>query len=150
MKKILVTIQEKQFNTAQIKLLEAVIRSTYTTHVGVKKILVIWCMIPQGQAYTNYQPSQSSLISMECDNGFDQDKRIKLLKNLEQDWTSITGQDSNYVMLSLIESDVFNVLLDANHERLTFMGRIKLQVHMVSSLLRSQLLNGFLSFYPNL
>jgi hypothetical protein len=150
MKKILATIQEKQFSNVQIKALESVVRRHYTAHVGVKNVLVIWCIIPKGQAYTNYQPSQSSLISMECDNGFDQEKRITLLQNLELDWTAITGQDSNHVMISLIDSDVFNVVLDGNRERLTSVGRVKLQVHMMSSLLRSKLLNGFLSFRPNL
>ncbi|MDB5973865.1 MAG: hypothetical protein JWR07_625 [Nevskia sp.] len=148
--KILATVQEGQFNNDQIKALEATLRRNYAEHVSTVRITVIWCVIPSGQAFTNYQPSQSSLISMECDGGFPQDGRVKLLHACEHDWTTITGQNPDQVMLSLIEADVFNDVLDGNRVRLSKAGNLKLQWHMLTSLLRSKLGKGYLSFRPNL
>lgn len=148
--RILATVQEGQFSDDQIKALEATLRCNYAEHVSAVRITVIWCVIPRGQAFTNYQPSQSSLISMECDVGFSQDSRVKLLHDCERDWTTITGQNPDQVMLSLIEADVFNDVLDGNRLRLSKAGNLQLQWHMLTSLLRSKLRKGYLSFCPNL
>lgn len=148
--KTLATVQEGQFSNDQIKALEATLRRNYAEHVSAARITVIWCVIPGGQAFTNYRPSQTSLISMECDAGFPQDGRVKLLHACEHDWTAITGQSPDQVMLSLIEADVFNDVLDGNRLRLSKAGNLKLQWHMLTSLLRSKLGKGYLSFRPNL
>jgi hypothetical protein len=148
--KILATVQEGQFGNEQIKALEATLRRNYAENVSAARITVIWCVIPAGHAFTNYQPSQSSLISMECDVGFPQDSRVKLLHACERDWTAITGQSPDQVMLSLIEADVFKHVLDGNRLRLSNGGNLKLQWHILTSLLRSKLVNGYLSFRPDL
>ncbi len=148
--KILATVQEGQFGNDQIKALEATLRRNYAEHVSATRVTVIWCVIPKGQAFTNYQRSQSSLVSMECVVGFPQDRRVTLLQACERDWTAITGQNSDQVMLSLIEADVFNNVLDGNRLRLSKAGNLKLQWHMLTSLLRSKLGKGYLSFRPNL
>ena len=64
MAKILVSVQADQFTDDQIKRLEAVLRRNYAEHVTDTKVTVIWCVVPQGQFYTNYKLSRSSLISM--------------------------------------------------------------------------------------
>ncbi|MGB1580435.1 MAG: hypothetical protein ACPHER_02885 [Nevskiales bacterium] len=150
MNKILCTVQAGQFSDAQIKTLEALLRRHYASLVSTGPVSVIWGLIPKGQAYTDYQPSQSSLVTMECAVGFSQEKRVALLQACAQDWLAETGQHSDHLLLSLVEADRFKQLLDSNQDRLSPLGRLQFVLHMLTSLLRSKLSKGYLSFNPNL
>ena len=150
MNKILCTVQASQFSDGQIKTLEAILRRHYAEFVSSDRAAVIWCIIPQGQAYTDYQPSQSSLVTMECEIGFPQEKRIALLKRCAGDWLDVTGQHKDHLMLALVEADKFKLLLDSNQQRLSPFGRLQFVLHMFTSLLVSKFSKGYLSFSPNL
>jgi len=101
MKKILATIQDGQFSDSQIKTLQTMLRGHYQQHVDAGHVVVIWLVVPAGQAFTDYKPSQSSVVTMECDIGFAQEKRLALLQACQRDWCSITGQDVDHLMFSL-------------------------------------------------
>jgi len=150
MAKILVSVQADQFTDDQIKRLEAVLRRNYAEHVTDTKVTVIWCVVPQGQFYTNYKLSRSSLISMECEPGFPQDRREQLLHACGSDWAAITGQDQNEVMLTLLEQELFNTAFSSTRDRLTAAGRIRFLWHTISSLVSSKVRKGYLSFSPNM
>lgn len=150
MKKILCTIQQDQFTDAQIGQLEALLRRHYAEHVSTAKAAVVWCVVPPGQAYTDYQVSQSSIVTMECENNFPQEKRIALLQACEKDWLAITGQHPDHLMLSLVEEALFSVFVKSNQNRLSPLGRIKFVWHMLSSLFSSKFSKGYLAFNPNL
>lgn len=150
MPKVLATVQAGQFSDEQIRALETCVRKHYATHIGSGRIAMIWCVVPEGQCYTNYAPSQSSLLSIECPNGLAQDRRVAMLKACEQDWIAITGQHSDSLMLAVLDADKFAELLAANQARLSGFGRLRFNLHMLISLLRSKLSRGYLAFNPNL
>jgi len=150
MPKILVSVQADQFSTEHIRQLEAILRHNYRKHVGTSRPTVIWCQIPQGQCYTNYRLSRSSLVTMECDNDFPQERREAMLHACAQDWVTVTGQDTHEVMLSLLERDLFSRAVQANQQRLSTFGRIRFNGHVCRSLLSARWRKGVLSFSPNL
>lgn len=149
MAKILASIQERQFTDEQIRRLELSLRRHYAEYVSEAAVTVIWCVIPTGQCYTNGQLSRSSLVSMECDNSFPQERRVQLLQACERDWRAVTEQDSGQIMISLLERDLFEEALRASQQRLSTLGRWRFNGHMLSSLLMSKLRRGYLSFSPN-
>lgn len=150
MPKILASVQADQFSTEHIRQLEAVLRHNYLKYVGKTKPTVIWCKIPDGQCYTNYQLSRSSLVSIECENDFPQERREAMLHACAKDWVTVTGQDTHEVMLSLLEHDLFNRAVQANQQRLSTFGRIRFNWHVIRSLMSAKWRKGFLSFSPNL
>jgi len=150
MKKILVTIQQNQFSNQQIRDLQQVLLNNYKQYVSAVKPTVVWCVVPTGQAYTEYKPSQSSLVTMECEDNFPQAKRIEMLKACEQGWLSITGQHTDQLMLALVESRLFKDIVDSNQNRLSGLGRFRMGLHLVKSFITSKIRQGVLAFNPNL
>ena len=150
MRKALITIQANQFSETQIQQLDAVIKDNYRTLVSQEKLLTVWCHVPAGQAYTNYQSSQSSIITVECQNQFPQPQREKMLKTCASQWQGITGQNSDQIMLALVEEDLFKDLLDSNQQRLSSKGRMRMGMHMAAALLSSKLARRPFSFNPNI
>lgn len=150
MSKILATIQSGQFSDTQIRQLEAAVLKQAAQTLGPGRRNIVWCLIPEGQAYTRYEASRSSLLTIEAQNGLNQEKRVALLKACEQEWTAITGQHSDQVMLAVLDQDKFSELLAANQQRLSRWGRLRFNLHLLTSLIRSKLSRGYLSFNPNL
>lgn len=150
MKKILVTIQQNQFSNQQIKDLQQVLLNHYQKHVSSEKPTVIWCIVPTGQAYTEYKPSQSSLVTMECCDNFPQSQRIAMLKDCERDWLAITGQHPDQLLLALVESHLFQQILKSNQSRLSALGRLRMGLHLLKSFSLSTFRHGLLAFNPNL
>lgn len=150
MKKILASIQQGQFDQSQLQRLEALLISSYQQHVSNDKTIVVWCEIPPGQAYTAYQPSQSSLITMECPTGFEQQRRVAFLQSLAEQWIAITKQHPDYVLLSLMEEDLFNQFVRSNQKRLSAVGKVRFVLHMLRSFIRSKQRNDLFRFNPNL
>lgn len=150
MKRILVTVQDRQFDDAQIKQLQALLREHYACHVSRERLTLIWTLMPAGQAYTNYAPSRSSIVTMECADGFPQAQRVSLLQACARDWTALTGQHPDELMISLIDQQLFNRLMASNRDRLSATGRLRMGLHMLTSLLGARLRRGFLAFNPNL
>ena len=150
MSKILASVQAGQFSDAEIRQLQARVLAQADAHLGRQGRAMIWCLIPPGQAYTDYQASRSSLLTIEAPNGLPQATRHALLQACERDWTAITGQHPDQLMLAVLDRDKFNELLRANQQRLSLWGRLRFQWHLLLSLLRSRRARGFLAFNPNL
>lgn len=150
MRKALITIQDNQFSETQIQQLDAILKDNYREHVSQEKLLSIWCHVPEGQAYTNYQGSQSSIITIECENNFSQPQREQMLKSCASQWQAITGQNSDQIMLALVEENLFRDLLNSNQQRLSSKGRMRMGMHMAAAMLSSKLARRPFSFNPNI
>ncbi len=150
MRKALIAIQAEQFSEAQIQTLDRLIHANYAQHVSDEALLTIWNHLPKGQAFTDYQDSHSSMITLECPNGFAQEKRVRMLTALESDWRATTGQNPHEVMLALVEQDLFGTLFASNQQRLSWMGRLNLIVKMIKSIVHARLSGSPVSFNPNL
>lgn len=150
MKKALITVIQEHIFDEQIKQLEAILCRNYVKHVSSERLIVIWCKIPAEQVWTNYQPSRSSIVTIECANGFPQQQRVALLKSIAAEWGAVTHQHPDELMLALADADLFGVMLASNRERLAPIGRLKMVAQMATSLLVSRLRHGFLAFSPNL
>jgi len=150
MKKALVMIQAGQFSAEQIRSLEAVLTDCYQRHVSSEKLTVVWSELAAGQAFTNYAPSQTSIVSAECANGFAQAKRVAYLTELAQQWSAITGQHLDSLMLALVDADQFKIIADSTLRRLSAIGRLKFALHVVRNLLTAKLKRQPLKFSPDL
>ena len=150
MKKALITIHQNQFSPQQIKQLENKIKKNYRQFVSQERLNCIWCVVPQGQAFTDYQPSQSSLVTLECSDNFPQAKRIEMLKACERDWLAITAQHTDHLMLALVDQPLFKILLESNQNRFSLKGRLRMGLHLGKSFVMSKLRLGVLAFNPNL
>lgn len=150
MKKSLITIQQQQFNTQQLHQLQALVIKLYAEYISDERLVVIFCEIPSGQAYTNYATSRSSIVSAECIEEFPQEKRVAFLKTLSAEWVKITGQTPHELMLSLVETPLFKQIISSNQRRLSMSGRIKFIGHILSNFVRSKRQQNILLFQPNL
>ena len=146
MNRALIAIGQDQFSRQQIRSLEQVIKQNYKRYVSSEKLMVLWNLVPQGNMYNDYQEQQPSIIALECDEGFAQEKRVNMFQACMQDWVAITQQDINDVVISVLESPTFNALLNRSSHHLTTFGKWRYRVHLLSSLLISRALNKYYSF----
>jgi|GEM_PF-958418 len=150
MRKILILIQEDQFTTRQISLLEQLVRHHYRRHVSRTRVMVLWNRIPAGQAFTNYQDSRSSLITLECPQGFPQSARITLLKAIEKDWLEVSRQHPDELMLALVEAPRFAEIFNSTRNRLSWVGRIALITRVLGTALMARLRGAPIIINPNM
>ena len=102
MNKALITVQAGQLSKQKIAQLNLMLKQHYRRFVCDTKLQTVWCVVPTGQAFTKYELSRSSLLTIECPNGFEQRKRISMLKACERDWVAITGLKVQRVLTTLI------------------------------------------------
>ena len=150
MRKALIVIQAEQISDAKIEHLDTLIQKHYREHVGSEKLLTIWNTLPKGQAFTDYEDSRSSMITVECPNDFPQESRVAMLTSLERDWRTVTGQNPHQVMLALVEETLFADVFSSNKQRLSPIGRLCLVLKVLSSFVRARLTGSPISFNPNL
>jgi hypothetical protein len=150
MPKALILYQDQQFSDVQVQLLDDLLKRLYRAHVDSTRLLTIWNRIPAGQAFTNYRDSRSSLVTLECPNGFPQRTRVVMLKALDEEWRSITQQHPEQLMLALVEKDMFSVVYQSNRTRLSVGGQLKFAWHIVQALLRAWRRRTPLIVNPNL
>ena len=150
MRKTLILIQANQFSDAQVALLEKLIRNQYRNHVSRERLLVIWNRIPASQAFTNYQDSRSSLVTMECPTGFPQKQRVALLKAIEKDWLKISGQHPDELMLALVEEALFADLFQGTQKRLALRGRIAFMAKIIRTVIHASVKRIPIIVNPNL
>ena len=146
MNKILVTVGKKQFSKRQIRSLEQIIRQNYRQYVHPTKLLVLWNMVPQGNMYNDFKEQQPSILVIECEKGFAQNKREQMFQSCMHDWVAITGQDINDVVISVLENPTFNTLLRRNSAQLTSLGKLRFYTHVLGGLVASKLINKYYSF----
>ena len=150
MKKALITIQQDQFTDNQLKQLNTVIKKNFRRYVSSEYLLVTWMKIPQDQMYCDYKPSQSSIITIEAPDGFPQHKRVKILKDCQDQWLSITDQVADNLMLTLIDSSLFSEIVASNQERLSLVGKLKMLVLILSSAVVSMIRRCPIVINPNM
>lgn len=150
MPKALILYQSQQLSMAQIQQLDALLLELYNTHVSPQKLLTIWNQVPLGQAFTNYQDSKSSLVTIECANGFPQHKRVGMLQALDTGWRAITAQQPQELMLALVEKDMFATLYHSNRKRLSRGGQFRFAWHILRAAVQAKRAGTPLLINPNL
>ncbi|MAK45017.1 MAG: hypothetical protein CMN80_12835 [Spongiibacter sp.] len=150
MRKALIIVQEQQLSQTDIRRLDSYIKQHYQRYIGTEKLLTIWNRIPAGQAFTKYEDSRSSLVTMECEKGLEQAKRVAMMKALEKDWLALTAQHPDELMLAVVEEDLFAGLFESSRERLDLIGRLHLVFKMLCSFLKAALSGAPIQFNPNL
>ena len=150
MRKALIVIQDAQITAEQVKQLDAIVKRHYQQHVSDEKLLTIWNRVPQGQAFTKYEDSRSSLVTMECQNGLAQNQRVALMQALEKDWRTVTGQHPDEVMLAVVDEDLFADVFASSQNRLSPLGRIHLILSMLKAFINARLTGAPVQFNPNL
>ncbi|MDC0663681.1 hypothetical protein [Marinobacter sp. SS21] len=149
MRKGLISAVRGQFSTAQQRELEAMVRAHYRTHVGDERLVVFWMEFEPDQMFTNYAPSQSAIVTLECANDFPQAKRVAMLTACANDWCAQTGQHPDHLMLALLEQDLFGTFLASNRERLSAAGAIQFYGSAAMRALRVRVTRGVFAFSAN-
>ena len=150
MRKALIIVQEEQLSGQQIQRLDAFVKRRYRKHVSHDKLLTIWNRIPAGQAFTRYEDSRASLVTMECENGFEQSRRVALMQALDKDWRSVTGQRPDAVMLAVVDEALFADVFKSSQMRLSLLGRVELTFRMLRSMFHARLSGTPIQFNPHL
>jgi len=119
-------------------------------HVSRERLLVIWNRIPAGQAFTNYQDSRSSLVTMECPTGFPQKQRVAFLKAIEKDWLKISGQHPDELMLALVEEALFADVFQGTQKRLALRGRLAFMAKIIRTVIHASVKRIPIIVNPNL
>ena len=149
MRKGLISAVREQFTPAQQRKLEAMVKAHYRTYVGEERLGVFWMEFEPDQMFTNYAPSQSCIITLECANEFPQSKRVAMLTACANDWCAETGQHPDHLMLALLEEDLFGTFLASNRERLSGLGALQFYGGAIARALRARLTRGIFAFSAN-
>ena len=140
----IITVQEDQFSIAKLKELEVIIRALYAKHVSDDKLTVVWNIAGAGLAFTNRQPSRSSLVTFETPDGFEEERRAALLSECDEEWRAITNQHPDQVMVAAFDQALYSKIFKGNLERLSPIGRIIFQLKTIGRLLRSKFQHNLL------
>ena len=146
MEKVVISVKKEQFSKQQIKSLEQVVIQNYKTFISKNNVLILWNIVSESNGFSNFKPQIPSIINMGSPLGFSQEKRVQMFEQCARDWTSITGQRPDELLLSIIEQPIFNEFLGRNAKQLTQYGKWKLRFHMMKELISSKISNGYYSF----
>ncbi|MDN5201277.1 hypothetical protein QQ008_07890 [Fulvivirgaceae bacterium BMA10] len=146
MKKILITISEGQFSKRQILSLESLIRQNYKTHISADPLLVIWNQVPAGNIFHDYKNGQPSILVIESNENIEQHQRVEMFEACTRDWLQITGQRIDQLIISVLDTPVFNKLLQRNSKHLTIPGKVKYFLRLGTDLLSSRTFKGYYTF----
>jgi hypothetical protein len=146
MEKVVISIKSGQFSSQQIKSLEQVVIQNYKTFISKNNVLILWNIISETNGFSNFKPYIPSIINMGCPIGFSQEKRVQLFEQCTKDWTSITGQRSDELLISIIEQPIFNEFLGRNANQLTPYGKLRLRLHLLIELISSKISTGYYAF----
>jgi len=149
MRKGLISAVRGQFTPAQQRKLEAMVKAHYRTHVSDERLGVFWMEFEPDQMFTNYAPSQGTIITLECANEFPQSKRVAMLTVCAKDWCAETGQHPDHLMLALLEESLFDVFLASNRERLSSIGALQFYGAAITRALRARFTRGIFAFSAN-
>ncbi len=146
MEKVVISIKAEQFSSQQIKSLEQVVIQNYKTFISKNNVLILWNIVSEANGFSNFKPHIPSIINMGCPIGFSQEKRVQMFEQCTKDWTSITGQRSDELLISIIEQPLFKEFLDRNANQLTQYGKLRLRLHLLKELISSKISTGYYSF----
>ncbi|UOY06142.1 hypothetical protein L0P88_19725 [Muricauda sp. SCSIO 64092] len=146
MQLILITIGKNQFTDSQIRSLEHIVQQHYRTHISNVSTRILWNQVPKGDSYKDYQQKQPSIISVGCEVGFDQEKRVRMFENCSEDWLAITGQDQEDLVIAILEQPIFEAFLKWNSQQLTGLGKLKFYIHILSSLVFNKTRKEYFAF----
>jgi hypothetical protein len=137
MKKVLASIQQDAIDRALIPALEEALRAEYTVQFGPSKLLVVWCEVPRGQAYTAGAPADISWLMVEVADGTAQPVRERAMLAMAAAFARVAAVGVDRMMVTLCDSALFEQYLAANRARIRPMPRalfaLKLLWQVVSS-----------------
>lgn len=136
--KAMIIVQEGQFSIETLHQLQACVQASYKKSFPQEKLTVMWNVMPRGQAITDRQLSQSSLVSTQVPNGTQKQVREAFLNDCFDSWKAITGQNPDHIMVDAVDSDVFKSLLKSNLERLSLGGKLRFIRNMVRRFIQSK------------
>lgn len=146
MRTILITIGKGQFSDSQIRSLEHVVLHNYRTYISREKARILWNQVPKGNSFKDYEQRQPSIISMGCPVGFEQQKRIWMFENCSEDWSAITRQDPEDLVIAILERPIFEAFLKRNSQQLTGPGKVRFYAHMLSKIALNKTHKGYFAF----
>lgn len=146
MQAILITIGKDQFTDSQIRSLEHVVLHNYRTHISTDKARVLWSQVPNGDSYKDYEQKQPSILSLGCEVGFAQEKRVRMFENCSEDWLAITQQDPDDLVIAILERPIFEAFLKRNNQQLTGLGKAKFYAHVLADLALNKTRKGYFAF----
>lgn len=142
--KSLIAIQEGQIPLVQIKALEAMLRQLYSLHVGPQKLTVIWNIAAKQHTITDRKWSRSSACSVAVPNGFNEDRRLAFLLELDGKWREITGQHPDQCSFVAFDEERFDEVLKGNLARFSPFGKALYLGKMLLRAFGSKLRHGVL------
>lgn len=142
--KSLIAIQEGQIPLVQIKALEAKLRRLYALHVGPQKLTIIWNVAAKQHTITDRKWSRSSACSVAVPNGFDDDRRLAFLLDLDRSWREITGQHPDQCSFVAFDETRFDEVLRGNLARFSITGKSLYLGKMLLRVLASKVRHGVL------
>lgn len=149
MRKGLISAVRGHFTPAQQRKLEAMVKAHYRTNVSKERLGVLWMEFEPDQMFTNYAPSRSSIITLECANELPQSKRVAMLTACANDWCAETGQSLDQLMLALLEEDLFGTFLASNRERLSGVGALQFYGSAIACGIRARRTRGIFAVPAN-
>lgn len=142
--KSLIAIQEGQISLVQIKALEAMLHQLYRLHIGPRKLTVIWSIAAKRHTITDRKWSRYSACSIAVPNGFDEDRRLAFLLELDGKWREITGQHPDQCSFVAFDEARFDEVLKANLARFSPFGKALYIGRMLLRAFVSRLRHGVL------
>lgn len=124
MKKVLASIQQGAVDRALIPALEEALRAEYTVQFGPSRLLVIWCEVPRGQAYTEGRLSDVSWLMVEVADGTAQPARERAMLAMASAFARVAGVGVERMMVTLCDSTLFGQYLAANRARIRPPARV--------------------------
>ena len=149
MKKILITVGERQFSERQIKSLQSLIVQNYKTFIAIESVLVLWNQVPLDNIHHNYKKSQPSILAVECEEGLEQTYRLGMFESCTRDWLRITGQRIDQLIITVLDTPVFIALLRQHNKHLTTAGKLGFFLRLLTHLQLSKISKGYYAFYSS-
>jgi hypothetical protein len=138
MKKVLASIQQGAIDRALIPALEAALRAEYTVQFGPSKLLVIWCEVPRGQAYTEGRLSDISWLMVEVADGTAQPARERAMLAMAGAFARVAGVGVERMMVTLCDSSLFEQYLAANRARIRPLPRVLFTLKLLWQIVTSR------------
>ena len=151
MRKILCTIPEGRYSTADVLRLEEVLRDRYAEHFGRQhRILILWSAVPAGQAFTEGRVAEVNVGLIQVDDDLDQAKRERAMMDFAHAWAETAGVDVDALIITMTDAGRVNQYLSANRNRLRWYSRPGYVLGTIAHLLQSRRQLGYARLRANL
>jgi hypothetical protein len=137
--------------TAGVRALEAELRRVYRDQLGPDhRVRVLWCELPEGQAFTAGRASDVTYLLVEVADGLEPARREAALHALAGALATGACVPVERVMVTVADASVFARFLAAYRGRIRPRSRPWFLVTTLYGLWRSRRRDGYLSIRANL